>query len=1219
MPVIPALEAHNTGGRLATRLIEDWYHGILQHADKSDPRTQSCYHLRGNRPAPAGVSDDHDLITVPSQTNKFGDQSVISCFCRHCRYHFALTWPSKPPVTGPDHLQHHLVIVGITDESFGEGRGKDVLGPRWDKRLFPLVRHTIYQCSSCDFSIRLDVTAPRLDNKWIDIVTDESRAKRNLKMAMKEDPARFRDMTQEKLAKLETGALLTLNMYITNIMSSDPSTPETSKPEKTTEKKISERNKTFMVQFGPACEELFLYLGFKKRQEVDEAFYISPREPPKEGGKTDLYSERAFFEDVKSEIQSVIDQKLPHHVQPHSSARHDLETALGCADVTKLDPGYLKEEQKHYFCLLGASLSSTDATLKWAYERQIAVDPDHKRYYVEALSQSAFSRGEELQMFAIAEQESAPASSKTPQETSEYDKDWDWFSLSRETDRTSDKIVQRYHEYRDREPPNRHLHREHLARIGRDLGQQDLIDMAGKDMDDEEAYNVLGVLLGMTLTPDTELDFIANAAANSVNEGQSDLAVVVAAMDVIGMKNMYQAGSTEYAEFEKICGALTARLHQYNATGKLPPPHFIEEASGSAVENSSDGDLTLPAGLGNLRNTCYLNSILQYLYTVDVIRDLLKKLDLDTLEGTTEKMKEILGGAKDDDRNETWLGHEFARELETLFQEMEESTSVHVLPRQRLANAALASAKKPPPSTVTESKNTESKATASKSTESKDVPPPLPPRNGEEVASVEHVETASTSSSQTLIGESTPATAGTTGTEGMEGVEVTKETAGTAGTTEDATGGSTEDTKTGTGGTAETKSTWTVELLAERLDNQTIRGTDQQDVDEAMGNILEHLQAAVKLAVARLEDGEEKISDPIAEHFYTYFVNTRKKRNEVTWGTKDDNNRFVMAYPHVKKGVKRDLYQAIGHGLDVQLTEGKENEDSWMHFTAIKKPADILHVLIPRNTGGGKNENPVKLNDPFYLDHFMEVEDTKEDRFRMKARLWAINRRLEELRAGKSETEQQPVETDAVLVEEDMDRFLGVDLRVDTDGDYELVDVDEVTGGSVTASANANANNPKGITVTPERLREFSDWLRVEEANEEEQLRREREAILADGRLQKLEYRLHAVFCHRGGANAGHYWVWIRDFERGVWRKYNDATVTVSTEEEFRREVGDDAEEPCLAAYVRAGRERGLVSVPLRKGVEKEAVEAKVRELMSRQKGEDVEMGDVRSRGSADW
>lgn len=43
---------------------------------------------------------------------------------------------------------------------------------------------------------------------------------------------------------------------------------------------------------------------------------------------------------------------------------------------------------------------------------------------------------------------------------------------------------------------------------------------------------------------------------------------------------------------------------------------------------------------------------------------------------------------------------------------------------------------------------------------------------------------------------------------------------------------------------------------------------------------------------------------------------------------------------------------------------------------------------------------------------------------------------------------------------------------------------------------------------------------------------------------QKLPYRLYAVFVHHGSVSFGHYWIYIYDFRKEVWRKYNDEYVT---------------------------------------------------------------------------
>jgi len=54
--------------------------------------------------------------------------------------------------------------------------------------------------------------------------------------------------------------------------------------------------------------------------------------------------------------------------------------------------------------------------------------------------------------------------------------------------------------------------------------------------------------------------------------------------------------------------------------------------------------------------------------------------------------------------------------------------------------------------------------------------------------------------------------------------------------------------------------------------------------------------------------------------------------------------------------------------------------------------------------------------------------------------------------------------------------------------------------------------------------------------------------------MRKEGYRLHAAFFHRGTQGSGHYWVYIYDFKKEIWRKYNDGYVNEvrDTNEIFR-------------------------------------------------------------------
>src|ERR1700712_5506873 len=58
-------------------------------------------------------------------------------------------------------------------------------------------------------------------------------------------------------------------------------------------------------------------------------------------------------------------------------------------------------------------------------------------------------------------------------------------------------------------------------------------------------------------------------------------------------------------------------------------------------------DFSLPVGLNNIGNTCYLNSLLQYLYTVEAVRDIVLNFDdvkLDLDDDSIERRR--LGGPR---------------------------------------------------------------------------------------------------------------------------------------------------------------------------------------------------------------------------------------------------------------------------------------------------------------------------------------------------------------------------------------------------------------------------------------------------------------------------------------------------------------------------------------------------------------------------------------------
>lgn len=78
---------------------------------------------------------------------------------------------------------------------------------------------------------------------------------------------------------------------------------------------------------------------------------------------------------------------------------------------------------------------------------------------------------------------------------------------------------------------------------------------------------------------------------------------------------------------------------------------------------------------------------------------------------------------------------------------------------------------------------------------------------------------------------------------------------------------------------------------------------------------------------------------------------------------------------------------------------------------------------------------------------------------------------------------------------------------------------------------------------------------------------------------KRLAYRLYAVFMHQGSAEFGHYYIYIFDFHKGVWRKYNDNEVTEvqNSAEIFENTNRPNPPTPYFLVYVNDAMKERLV------------------------------------------
>ena len=71
--------------------------------------------------------------------------------------------------------------------------------------------------------------------------------------------------------------------------------------------------------------------------------------------------------------------------------------------------------------------------------------------------------------------------------------------------------------------------------------------------------------------------------------------------------------------------------------------------------------------------------------------------------------------------------------------------------------------------------------------------------------------------------------------------------------------------------------------------------------------------------------------------------------------------------------------------------------------------------------------------------------------------------------------------------------------------------------------------------------------------------------------MREHSYRLYALFMHRGSGKAGHFWIYLRDFENNVWRSYNDTYVQETKDSEIFQAPIDatNPPNPYIVVYVK--------------------------------------------------
>ncbi|KAI0903734.1 hypothetical protein F4823DRAFT_629162 [Ustulina deusta] len=1049
---------------------------------------------------------------------------------------------------------------------------------------------------NCFYMVKISVIPPKLSASQIGLLRDDNRILHNLYLARKEDPSRYSDIPDTWGAG---STVPTLAKYLEDRLAKPMGEVL----------KIKKRNKRFCVSFGKDFDELLRSLGFEERidEEGEECWYITEVEPILLGSPTPVTTRRAHLQDTLEELRTFLPgsnttpawaklmDAFPGHL-PRREASLVTTTAISEDDLILL--GCLKEFSPRWF--------------SWAAILLASICPSRRDTFLDAGLRCIQERSEAASLSIIMYKSQFD---QIPSVDPQVQAAFDFFGASLEDGKDTDRILNKYRTIVEADTTDSFKNdaSRHLEIISNHLGADLLGDVARGDslaistpsvspnnrrMSIGSASRLLKV--DAAFTAELIRDFAANV------EEQVDRRKVIEALEVLSDLKLQQ---DKHAEAQSLKETADFLRETGNAATSLPDNSKAEQllTADPAIP------FTTPPGLKNIGNTCYLNSLLQYFYNVKPVRDMVLGYDQIQLglDDTSVSNRRTGGNGTRVTLEEAIVARQFVEELRRLFSELQTTTGAAASPSQKLANTALSSAKEiltshdqsqPPPLPAR--------------------PSPVPPLSPNKELSTVNVTvepinerhyTESSESSQTLVNE-------------IDGMEVETFVKEQANDFTSVSNGHTRELSPEDRALSDTVEhvediameepplllslEQKISQISQRLERSDRSGTSQQDVEEIIGNILEHLMRAIR-PDGPMGGKPNLQADIITELFFTTIVNSTIKTvaedATLTGPSSIDEDilneevvpeRWITAFPHPDKEhkMKNTLYEALDRYFSYELL----SDGSLARYTTIRALPPIVHICIQRSDASGvKNKNPVIIPEELYMDRYMEAAPGS-GLWSVRRRVWAVKERIKELEsrtfhsvetvfttpgshgwntyaATHINEEQHPEYQDPI----DLKSELWQDIPPRGKRTPEAAELNQSFESKPTKRRSISCNAETGSFSFADALWEAGQS--VDDADSSDLIDLRKEEASAFDSMKQHKYCLHAMICHGGGMNAGHYWVWVRDFKNQVWYKYNDSLVTKDLRDS--QQVIDELNnsgDPYYVAYVRDELKDDLVDVPQR-------------------------------------
>lgn len=542
-----------------------------------------------------------------------------------------------------------------------------------------------------------------------------------------------------------------------------------------------------------------------------------------------------------------------------------------------------------------------------------------------------------------------------------------------------------------------------------------------------------------------------------------------------------------------------------------------------------------PTGLDNIGNTCYLNSLLQYYFCIRPLRDMILQFDEKNSDFSHSQARKIGGRAVEE--SELNRSFQFVYRLQHLYGEMIHTRRRCVQPSKELAYLSFlplsqpVSFKEERPEKERFTINEEEKEFMEMEKEFEELE-----RANEMSKLVENVESLNDVDSEmaTLLNTTTDPDRSFQHT---EVIEVDAEIMDVDGSdvpeviiVEDEPSNLTFSHRK------------IMSIEADQIESAIEIGR-QQDVTECIENVTFQLETALE-PTAIEDDGEQY--DLVKELFCGKTKQTISPLDS-SKPARSTMERFFSLIINVSDHPK-DIYDALDNYFSESIVDLEEGTVK-MALTILQLPEilqfHVQRVLFDRERlVAYKSCEPIPFGEMVYLDRYLETDDAEI--LSRRQEVWQWKREVKKLEQEREEI----IRPDAATKLSILDSLRGTIKYLST-----------VVMPS--AELNIQQQTIDALQMQVEMIEAKVNAIDTRMQRIQEQISKQFEAY------KKVGYTLFAIFIHRGEASHGHYWIYIRDMKRNIYRKYNDDTVSEVPVSEVLNFADDNTATPYYMVYVK--------------------------------------------------